>query len=68
MQVQVALSLNFLLQTSADFQYIDVWSSVYSWGGVRLPEEGDMVVIPETMTVLLDVTTPTIKFLLINGK
>ena len=32
-----------------------------------MPVAGDMVVIPADMTVLLDVNTPVLKMVLING-
>ncbi|CAH1226877.1 PKHD1L1 [Branchiostoma lanceolatum] len=55
------------LQDAADFWYIDVWSSPYTWGGGPLPEAGDLVAVPKGMTLLLDVTTPVLKVLLIQG-
>ena len=57
-----------LLQTGSEFEYVDVWSSRFSWGGLDPPEEGDMVVIPADMTILLDVTTPVLSMLLIQGE
>ena len=56
------------LQDNADFTYIDLWSSVWTWGGGPLPVEGDLVVIPKGQTVLLDTDTPVLKMLLIQGK
>ena len=55
-------------QTSAEFEYVDVWSSRYTWGDHDPPTEGSFVVIPSTMTILLDVVTPVLKMLLIQGK
>jgi len=46
---------------------VDVWSSVYTWGGGPLPEEGDLVEIPQGQTLLLDMDTPVLKVLLIRG-
>ncbi|XP_021354873.1 fibrocystin-L-like isoform X2 [Mizuhopecten yessoensis] len=54
-------------QTSADYEYLDIWSSSLSWGGSPPPVEEDFVVIPSDQTILLDVTTPTLKMLLIQG-
>ena len=54
-------------QTSADFEYVDVWSSRYTWGDHDPPTAGDFVVIPSTMTILLDTVTPVLKMLLIQG-
>ncbi|KAM9824037.1 PKHD1 like 1, tandem duplicate 1 [Neosynchiropus ocellatus] len=54
-------------QESADFFYVDVWSSRFTWGGLSPPEEGSFVVITEGQTILLDVSTPVLKMLLIQG-
>ncbi|XP_053372863.1 fibrocystin-L-like [Mercenaria mercenaria] len=51
----------------ADFSYIDVWSSLYTWGGVSLPQEGEFIIIPSGMTLLLDTDTAILSFLLIQG-
>ncbi|XP_021354106.1 fibrocystin-L-like [Mizuhopecten yessoensis] len=55
------------LQTAADFHYVDVWSSVYTWGGVSLPTDGDLVVIQAGQTIYLDTTTAVMKMILIQG-
>ncbi|XP_069121982.1 fibrocystin-L-like [Argopecten irradians] len=55
------------IQTGADYHYVDVWSSVFSWGGVSLPTDGDLVVIAAGQTIYLDTTTATLKMLLIQG-
>ncbi|XP_072562121.1 PKHD1 like 1, tandem duplicate 1 [Paramormyrops kingsleyae] len=52
---------------NADFFYIDVWSSTYTWGGQSPPETGMFVVITKGQTILLDMTTPVLKMLLIQG-
>ncbi|XP_071793632.1 fibrocystin-L-like isoform X1 [Asterias amurensis] len=54
-------------QDNADFYYIDVWSSRYTWGNQDPPIEGDFVIVPAGQTLLLDVTTPILKMLLIQG-
>ncbi|KAA0710209.1 Fibrocystin-L Polycystic kidney and hepatic disease 1-like protein 1 [Triplophysa tibetana] len=51
----------------ADFFYIDVWSSPYTWGGLSPPEEGTFAVITAGQTILLDTSTPVLKMLLIKG-
>ncbi|XP_052805044.1 fibrocystin-L-like isoform X2 [Mya arenaria] len=69
--VEVQVSGNGIAQETAsgdaDFSYIDVWSSTFTWGGGPLPEAGDMVVVPTGMTLLLDMDTPILAFLLIQG-
>ncbi|XP_040210792.1 fibrocystin-L-like [Rana temporaria] len=52
---------------NADFFYIDVWSSKYTWGGESPPDEGSMAVITKGQTILLDQSTPVLKMLLIQG-
>ncbi|XP_066572050.1 PKHD1 like 1, tandem duplicate 1 isoform X2 [Amia ocellicauda] len=52
---------------NADFFYIDVWSSKYTWGGLSPPEMGTFAVITEGQTILLDTSTPVLKMLLIQG-
>uniref|UniRef100_A0A3Q2VVI1 PKHD1 like 1, tandem duplicate 2 n=1 Tax=Haplochromis burtoni TaxID=8153 RepID=A0A3Q2VVI1_HAPBU len=52
---------------NADFFYIDVWSSKFTWGGLSPPEEGTFAVITKGQTILLDTNTPVLKMLLIQG-
>ena len=54
--------------SNVTFEYIDVWSSTYTWGGEGIPVEGDFAVISQNQTILLDVSTPVLSFLLIRGK
>ncbi|XP_051879473.1 PKHD1 like 1, tandem duplicate 1 [Pristis pectinata] len=51
----------------ADYHYVDVWSSRYTWGGQSPPEKGSLVVITKGQTILLDQNTPVLKMLLIQG-
>lgn len=51
----------------ADFFYIDVWSSRFTWGGLSPPEKGSFAVITKGQTILLDTDTPVLKMLLIQG-
>ncbi|KAK7468036.1 hypothetical protein BaRGS_00036740, partial [Batillaria attramentaria] len=55
------------LQTDADFQFIDVWSSPFTWGGASPPVAGDLVVIPKGQILLLDNSTEKLSMLLIQG-
>ncbi|XP_069372727.1 PKHD1 like 1, tandem duplicate 1 [Paralichthys olivaceus] len=52
---------------NADFFYIDVWSSRFTWGGLSPPERGSFAVITKGQTILLDTNTPVLKMLLIKG-
>eukprot|EP00090_Calanus_glacialis_P017096 TRINITY_DN2671_c0_g1_i4.p1 TRINITY_DN2671_c0_g1~~TRINITY_DN2671_c0_g1_i4.p1 ORF type:complete len:4502 (+),score=1148.36 TRINITY_DN2671_c0_g1_i4:1085-13507(+) len=52
---------------AATFYYIDRWSSIWTWGGTGTPLAGEFIVITEGQTILLDVSTPILAFLLIKG-
>ncbi|XP_066939677.1 fibrocystin-L-like [Macrobrachium rosenbergii] len=52
---------------NAEFFYIDRWSSIYTWGGEPVPSQGQLVVIEEGQTILLDDSTEVLKMLLIKG-
>ncbi|XP_076610974.1 PKHD1 like 1, tandem duplicate 1 [Chaetodon auriga] len=52
---------------NADFFYIDVWSSRFTWGGLPPPEKGFFAVITKGQTILLDTSTPVLKMVLIQG-
>ncbi|MCX9154506.1 hypothetical protein OPU71_00035 [Niveibacterium sp. 24ML] len=43
------------------------WSDLKTWGGVRLPQAGEVVVIPAGMRVALDVDPPELGGLVIDG-
>ena len=43
------------------YQYIDLWSSPWTWGGAAPPEEGTIVSIDSGKTVYFDTTTPILK-------
>ncbi|CAF3361993.1 unnamed protein product [Rotaria sp. Silwood1] len=52
---------------SVQFQYIDLWSSRWTWGGDEPPEAGTLVSIDSGVTIYLDTTTPILKVLLIDN-
>ena len=49
------------------FEYIDRWSSVFTWGGLDPPREGESVYIKSGQTVLLDIDTPKLNLIVIEG-
>ena len=55
------------LKTNANFQYIDLWSSRWTWGGNPPPGEGEVAVISRGQTVYFDAHTPVLKGVLIVG-
>ena len=50
------------------FEYIDRWSSPYTWGGADPPREGESVVIHAGQTVVLDIDTPVLNLVLVEGE
>ena len=54
--------------TQTLFQYIDRWSSPYTWGGEGLPREGDSVLIQQGQVVFLDIDTPVLNLILVEGE
>lgn len=52
---------------SVSFEYIDLWSSPYTWGGEEPPEVGTLVVIENHETIYLDIETPILKVLVIDN-
>ena len=44
-----------------------MYSSTFTWGGGPPPEKGDFVVIKEGQTLLIDVDTPVLKLILVQG-
>ena len=49
------------------FEYIDLWSSRFTWGGGDLPGRGESVHIRSGQTVFLDISPPELNLLLIEG-
>ena len=52
---------------STTYRYVDLWSSNFTWGGLAPPVEGDFVVVPKGQTLSIDVDTPILSMLLIEG-
>ena len=57
----------YAITNNIEFYYVDLWSSSYTWGGLGLPKEGDFVIVPAGQTLVLDIYTPVLKILLIQG-
>lgn len=49
------------------YLYIDLWSSSLTWGGESPPREGDTVAIPQGQNILLDVSTPVLNLVSVQG-
>jgi hypothetical protein len=49
------------------FEYIDLWSSRFTWGGTSVPGEGELAVIGPGQLIYFDAETPVLKGLIIQG-
>lgn len=59
---------NAIVGDSAVFKYIDKWSELTSWRNQEPPLAGDLVWIPRGQVILLDVDTPVLLMLVIEGE
>ncbi|CAF1351069.1 unnamed protein product [Rotaria sordida] len=66
-QVKVFIDGSGYAISSVEFQYIDLWSSPWTWGGNEPPEAGTLVVIDNYVTIYLDIETPILKVLVIDN-
>ena len=66
-EVFVNVNGNFAESGGQTFFYVDLWSSTFTWSGLPPPVEGDFVVVPKGQTLAIDVHTPILSFLLIQG-
>jgi len=51
-----------------EYLYIDRWSSPLTWGGESPPGAGMMVSIPKGKNILMDVSTPVLSTVIVEGK
>jgi hypothetical protein len=56
-----------VVDDALSFLYIDRWSALTTWKNQDMPVDGDFVWIPDGQVVLLDVETPVLAFLLVEG-
>ena len=52
---------------NVSFDYVDYWSSPYTWGGAAPPTDGESVYIKSGQTVILDIDTAVLNLLVIEG-
>lgn len=52
---------------SANFEYIMAWSDERTWGTDLPPVEGDLVVVPAGMALYVDVSTPKLEGIVVEG-
>ena len=56
-----------VMSHDVSFDYVDYWSSPYTWGGAAPPTDGESVYIETGQTVLLDIDTAVLNLLVIEG-
>ena len=56
-----------VMSHSVSFDYVDYWSSPYTWGGTAPPSDGESVYIKTGQTVVLDIDTAMLNLLVIEG-
>lgn len=68
-QLPISVSINGsgYAQGSVLFEYIDLWSNPFTWGGEDPPEEGTLVIIENRETIYLDIVTPILRVLVIDN-
>jgi hypothetical protein len=66
---RVNFKVQFLcfIKNNVQFQYIDLWSSIWTWGGLPPPGEGEIAVIGPNQYIYLDTSTPVLKGLIIQS-
>jgi len=60
-------SIGYAMPNGHNFFYADSWSSTTTWGGANPPIEGELVSIPSHLTVVLDISTPILGALIVEG-
>ena len=56
-----------VMSHDVSFDYVDYWSSPYTWGGAAPPTDGESVYIKTGQTVILDIDTAVLNLLVIEG-
>ena len=56
-----------VMSHDVSFDYVDYWSSPYTWGGAAPPTDGESVYIKTGQTVILDIDTAMLNLLVIEG-
>lgn len=51
-----------------DVLFVDRWSENATWGNDFLPTEGESIFVPKGQTLLVDISPPIMKLVLVEGK
>ena len=57
-----------VVDDNVQFMYIDKWSALTTWRDQEPPIDGDMVWIPKGQVILLDMSSPVLLVLLVEGE
>ena len=55
------------MKSKLEFEYVDLWSSRFTWGNNDPPREGEIAVIGPGQHIFFDAVTPVLKVLVIQG-
>lgn len=66
-ELTVATSNGMAVSNGIQYLYVDKWSDLNTWGGINPPSAGDSVLIPSGQNVLLDVSSPILNAIIIQG-
>jgi hypothetical protein len=65
--VRVFVNGSGYANSAVQFQYIDLWSSKWTWDGADPPEAGSIVTIDKGVKIFLDIATPILRSLVIDN-
>ena len=57
----------YAIVNNLQYLYVERWSEDNTWGGISPPREGDSVSIPAGQAVLLDISPPKLKAIIVEG-
>lgn len=67
-KLEVMINNRLAANQGLSFIYIEKWSESATWGGESPPRLGDSVFIPKGQNVLLDVSPPKLKAIMVEGQ
>ena len=65
--LNIKTSDGFAVTGDKKYLYIDKWSEDATWGGETPPRDGESVFVPKGQSLLIDVSTPKLKAVIVEG-
>lgn len=66
-EVTLNVMIIILQEGNSEFEYIDLWSSKFTWGGMSPPGKGELAIITKGQHIYFDaVSTPVLKGIIIQ--